>query len=134
MVPGSNPGGPTSLNNKVIVMIKNTKKFFFNLINSINGLKITFKEHSFIAEIIGGLILIPYLIIADLDNIFKLIIIVIYFLLLAFELLNTAIEKLSDKISQDFDSDIKKIKDISSASVFIILILLIVLLILTIFV
>ena len=91
------------------------KKFFFNFLNSINGLKVTLKQHSFIAEIVGGLILIPYLIIADLDNIFKLIIIVIYFLLLAFELLNTAIEKLSDKISKDFDTDIKKIKDISSA-------------------
>ena len=101
------------------------KKIFSNLINSINGLKITLKQHSFIIEVVGGLILIPYLIIAELDNILKLIIITIYFLLLAFELINTAIEKLSDKISNNFDSDIKKIKDISSASVFIILILLI---------
>ena len=101
------------------------KKIFSNLINSINGLKITLKQHSFIIEIVGGLILIPYLIIIELDNVFKLIIITIYFLLLAFELINTAIEKLSDKISKNFDSDIKKIKDISSASVFIILILLI---------
>ena len=101
------------------------KKIFSNLINSINGLKITLKQHSFIIEVVGGLILIPYLIIAELDNILKLIIIIIYFLLLAFELINTAIEKLSDKISKNFDSDIKKIKDISSASVFIILILLI---------
>jgi len=53
---------------------------------------------------------------------------------LAFELLNTAIEKLSDKITKNFDEDIKKIKDISSASVFVILSLLIVSLILTIFV
>ena len=98
-----------------------------------NGLKIAFKEHSFIAEILGGLILIPYLIIINLDNVFKLIIISTYFLLLAFELVNTSIEKLSDKISKDFDTDIKKIKDISSASVFIILTLLIILLILTIF-
>tara|TARA_B100002003_G_scaffold94649_1_gene88197 strand:- start:269 stop:610 length:342 start_codon:yes stop_codon:yes gene_type:complete len=107
------------------------KKIFSNLINSINGLKITLKQHSFIIEVVGGLILIPYLIIAELDNVFKLIIITIYFLLLAFELINTAIEKLSDKISKNFDSDIKKIKDISSASVFIILILLITSLILT---
>ena len=82
----------------------------------------------------GGFILIPYLIIADLNNILKLIIIIIYFLLLAFELVNTAIEKLSDKVTKNFDEDIKKIKDISSASVFVILSLLIVLLILTIFV
>ena len=73
------------------------KKIFSNLVNSINGLKITLKQHSFIIEIVGGLILIPYLIIIELDNVFKLIIITIYFLLLAFELLNTSIEKLSDK-------------------------------------
>ena len=115
-------------------MIKTIKKFYFNLINSINGLKLSLRQHSFIAEIVGGFILIPYLIIADLNNIFKLIIIIIYFLLLAFELLNTAIEMLSDKISKNFDADIKKIKDISSASVFVILSLLIVSLILTILV
>ena len=56
------------------------------------------------------------------------------YVILAFELLNTAIEKLSDKVTKNFDEDIKKIKDISSASVFVILSLLIVLLILTIFV
>ena len=82
------------------------------IINSINGLKISLKEHSFIVEIIGGIILIPYLIIADLENVFKVIIIVIYFLLLAFELLNTSIEKLSDKISKEFNTDIKKVKDL----------------------
>ena len=115
-------------------MIKTIKKFYLKLIDSINGLRLTLTEHSFIAEILGGFILIPYLIIADLNNIFKLIIIILYFLLLAFELLNTAIEKLSDKVTKNFDEDIKKIKDISSASVFLILSLLIVSLILIIFV
>tara|TARA_B100000929_G_scaffold273507_1_gene245951 strand:- start:487 stop:840 length:354 start_codon:yes stop_codon:yes gene_type:complete len=115
-------------------MINTIKKLFLNLVNSINGLKIALKEHSFIVEIIGGFILIPYLIITDLENVFKVIIIVIYFLLLAFELLNTSIEKLSDKISEEFNTDIKKIKDLSSAAVFIILILLIFLLILSIFI
>ena len=110
------------------------KTIFLKLINSINGLKITLTQHTFIAEILGGFILIPYLIIADLNNIFKLIIIILYFLLLAFELLNTAIEKLSDKITKNFDEDIKKIKDISNASVFVVLSLLVISLILTIFV
>jgi len=103
-------------------------KIFINLKNSINGLKTTLKEHSFVIEIVGGFILIPYLVIAELDNVFKLIILIAYFLILAFELINTAIEKLSDKITKDLDSDIKKIKDISSASVFITVILLITLL------
>jgi len=110
------------------------KKLFLNLVNSINGLKVALKEHSFIVEILGGLILIPFLIFSNLKIEYKLIIISIYFLLLAFEILNTSIEKLSDKISKEIDSDIKKIKDLSSASVFIILILLITLLISVIFI
>tara|TARA_Y100000590_G_scaffold300368_1_gene338665 strand:- start:199 stop:534 length:336 start_codon:yes stop_codon:yes gene_type:complete len=110
------------------------KKLIKNFKNSVNGLKISLKEHSFILEIVGGFVLIPYLIISSIDINFKLIIGSIYFLLLAFELLNTSIEKLSDKISKKYDPDIKKIKDISSASVFVILILLLISLILTRFV
>ena len=109
-------------------------KIYKNFLNSINGLKISLREHSFILEIIGGFVLFPYLFFSDLDNIFKLVIMSIYFMLLAFELLNTAIEKLSDKISKKLDPDIKKVKDISSASVFVILILLLISLILSIFI
>ena len=101
------------------------KKFYFNFINSMNGFKISIKEHSFIAELLGGMVLIPYLIFSKLDNTEKLIILSIYFFLLAFEIVNTAIEKLSDKITDKFDNDIKKVKDLSSSSVFLILILLI---------
>ena len=50
-------------------------KFFNNLINSVNGLKFVLKEHSFIAEVLGGVILIPYILHSDLNLIFKLIII-----------------------------------------------------------
>ena len=101
-------------------MVNTFRKLFFNLLNSINGLKIALREHSFIIEIFVGFILIPYLIISDLENVFKLIIIVVYFLLLAFELLNTSIEKLSDKITKEFNDDIKIIKDLSSSAVFLI--------------
>ena len=44
------------------------KKFYFNFINSINGFKISIKEHSFIAEFLGGMVLIPYLIFSKIDN------------------------------------------------------------------
>ena len=57
---------------------------------------------------------------------FKLVITLTYFLLLAFEILNTAIEKLCNKITKNYDMDIKKIKDLASASVFLILIILII--------
>ena len=53
-------------------------------------------------------------------------------MLLATEIMNTAIEKLSDKFTKDFDNDIKNIKDLSSASVFIVLITLILTFVLTI--
>lgn len=107
------------------------KKLLKNFVNSINGLKVSLKENSFILEVVGGFILIPYLVLVELDVIYKFIIITVYFLLLAFELINTAVEKLSDKITKDLDSDIKKIKDISSAAVFVIFLLLISLLFLT---
>ena len=101
------------------------KKIYLNFLNSINGLREVLKENSFILEITGGLFLIPFLIIVETDSLIKLLIIVIYFLLLAFEIFNTSIEKLSDKINKNYDPDIKQIKDISSAAVFIILLLLI---------
>ena len=96
-------------------MIQVIKKLYSNFLNSINGLKVAFNEHSFIVEIIGG--------------IFLILIVIIYFLLLAFELLNTSIEKLSDKVNQKFDLDIKIIKDLSSAAVFLILMILLFLII-----
>ena len=91
-------------------MIKNIKKLISNLFNSLNGLKLSLKEHSFFSEIILGILLIPILIIFENDNFTRLLIIVNYFMLLAFELINTSIEKLSDKINKNYDPDIKKNK------------------------
>lgn len=109
------------------------KKLYFNLLNSMNGLKIAFKEHSFVIEIIGGIILVPYLILIELNILFKLLIFFTYLLLLAFEIVNTAIEILCDKITKEIDLDIKKIKDLASAAVFVVLIALIILIIFTFF-
>ena len=110
-------------------MIQTIKKLYSNFLNSINGLKVSLNENSFILEIIGGIFLIPFLLIAEIEFLFKILIVIIYFLLLAFELINTSIEKLSDKVNKKFDLDIKIIKDISSAAVFLVLIILIFLII-----
>ena len=107
------------------------KKLYGNLINSLNGLKIVIKENSFILELIGGIFLILYLFITDISTLFKLLILSVYFLLLAFEIFNTSIEKLCDKITKETDKDIKIIKDLSSASVFVVLFILIILIIST---
>ena len=76
------------------------KKFIFNLKNSINGLKVMMREHSFVAELLGGIILIPYVFLVDFDHIYKLIILIVYVLLLVSEIVNTAIEKICDKITK----------------------------------
>ena len=107
------------------------KKLYGNLINSFNGLKIVIKENSFILELIGGIFLILYLFITDISTLFKILILSVYFLLLAFEIFNTSIEKLCDKITKETDKDIKIIKDLSSASVFVVLFILIILIIST---
>ena len=52
------------------------KKLYQNFLNSINGLKEGFKEQSFLLEILGGLILIPYLIFSNIDIKFKRFILV----------------------------------------------------------
>ena len=107
-------------------------KLYKNLINSLNGLKIVISEKSFVMELILGVFLIPYIFLSNIDLNHKLFLLVLYFLLLATEIMNTAIEKLSDKLTKDFDNDIKNIKDLSSASVFIVLITLIITFFLTI--
>ena len=109
------------------------KKLFFNLKNSINGLNVACKENSFILELILGLFLIPYLVFIDIEILFKLIIFVTYVTLLALEIINSAIEILCNKITRQYDADIKKIKDLGSAAVFIILITLLALIIATLF-
>ena len=106
-------------------------KLYNNFINSINGIKIALKENSFVLELIGGIFLLPYLFFLDVSLLLKMLILAVYFLLLAFEILNTSIEKLSDKITKEIDEDIRKIKDLASAAVFIVLIILIILIIFT---
>jgi diacylglycerol kinase (ATP) len=108
-------------------------KLFNNFFNSINGLKIALTENSFILELIGGIFLIPYLIFLDISIEFKLLILSIYLLLLAFEVFNTSVEKLCNKITARKDKDIKAIKDLASCSVFIVLLILVLLIIYTLF-
>ena len=86
------------------------KKFYANLINSINGLKIAFTEHSFISEIILGFFLISYFIFVELNLLFKLVITLTYFLLLAFEIFNTAIENYVIKSQKIMIRILKKLR------------------------
>ena len=114
-----------------MVELSQMKKLHKNFLNSVNGLIYVFKEYSFKAELVGGFFLIPYLFFFEIALFLKLLIFSLYLILLGFELLNTSIEKLCNKITVENDNDIKIIKDLSSASVFIIFFLLVILLIIS---
>lgn len=93
-----------------------------NLINSIAGLKAAWSDKSFKSEILLGAFLLPLVISAShIELAAKLIVVGTYALLLGFELINTAIERLCDQITRNYDLNIKRIKDMSCAAVFLIL-------------
>ena len=94
-------------------------KLYNNLLNSINGFKTALKEISFKLEIFLGVILFFYILIINLELIYIILLIISYLFLLVFEIFNTAIERLCNKITNSNDDEIKKIKDLSSAGVFI---------------
>ena len=95
------------------------KKLQNNFINSLNGIKVALKEHSFVLEILLGLPLALYIFFSNIGLIFKLLLILNFFLILIFEIFNTSIEKLCNKITKENDDEIKGIKDLSSSGVFL---------------
>ncbi len=106
-----------------IIKLKN------NFIHSICGLRYALSEHSFRVELLVGLILLPILIFVRCPIELKILLFFSYLLILICELLNTAIEGLCNRITQEEDPQIKAIKDISSAAVFIAVLLFLVILI-----
>jgi diacylglycerol kinase (ATP) len=93
-------------------------------INSWNGLvAVTRSEQAFREELAVLAIGIPlaFLLTPDAGKRFALIGTLVFILIV--ELLNTAIEKLSDRVTRDHDPVIKRIKDMGSAAIFLSLLL-----------
>jgi diacylglycerol kinase (ATP) len=87
-------------------------------INSRNGLVFAFRSEQAIREEIAALVLslpLAWLIGATTMRRFELVAAVV--LVLVVELLNTAIEKLSDRLTTDHDPQIGRVKDMGSAAV-----------------
>jgi diacylglycerol kinase (ATP) len=97
------------------------RKFFYKYINSTNGVKQGLKDFSIKVELVWLFIGTFSLYFMDIDLANKLFGVFLLLLLLVVELINTALEMLCNKITTDYDGDIKNIKDILSASVFIVL-------------
>jgi len=87
-------------------------------INSWNGLiAVTRSEAAFRQELamLAAGIPLAFFLTADMGERFALIGVIVFTLIV--ELLNTAIEKLSDRVTRDHDPAIKRIKDMGSAAV-----------------
>ena len=100
------------------------KRLWRATINSWHGLvAATQSEQAFREELVALAIGIPlaFVLTADAGKRFALIGTLVFILIV--ELLNTAIEKLSDRITLDHDPALKRIKDMGSAAIFLSLLL-----------
>lgn len=96
-----------------------------NLNNSLSGFRVALADRSFKAEVVLGMVLIPATVLSSAASGMKLTIIGTYLLLLAFELVNTSLEKLCDLITLEHNETIKAVKDMASGAVFLVLIILV---------
>lgn len=101
---------------------------FFDLYSklkvSLAGLYVALDDRSFRLEIISGFFIFPVLIYSKVDLCLKLLVACTYVFLISLELLNTSLERLCDRITFEFDLQIKAVKDIASGAVFLLVILL----------
>ena len=103
-------------------MQKNTrlKRIFLAFGYSIKGLKSAFKhEAAFRQEILLAVILIPTAFILDVSQVERILLISPVILVIIFEIINSAIEAVVDRIGPDFHELAGRAKDMGSAAVLI---------------
>lgn len=99
-------------------------RLYFATIYSTRGIKAAFSSEAAIRqEVVAIALLLPVVFTLELTNSERVLLLFSLVLVLVTELLNTAVEKLSDHVSTDMHELIGKAKDIGSAAVFISLIL-----------
>jgi len=91
------------------------RAFFFTF----NGFKVCFQsEDAFRQECLLAVILVPIALLLPVSALSKAVMLSSLIIVLIVEMLNTAIEKTIDRISLEYHSLSKKIKDMGSAAVF----------------
>ena len=102
-------------------------RFYFATIYSYRGIKAAFSSEAAVRqEVVAMAVLLPIVFMLEVTNSERVLLLFSLFVVLITELLNTAVEKLSDHVSTDMHELIGKAKDIGSAAVFISLILVLV--------
>jgi diacylglycerol kinase (ATP) len=87
-------------------------------INSRNGLAFAFRsEQAFREELAALLLALPLAWLIGVTPVRRLELVMVVLLLIVVELLNTAIEKLADRLTTDHDLQIGRVKDMGSAAV-----------------
>jgi len=108
---------PGSNNKSVFTRIQ--KAFIF----SVDGLKSSWKdEQAFRLELKAGIFLVPLAAVIPIDLTIRLLLIFSMLVVIIVELLNSAIEAVTDLVTDDLHDLAKKAKDCASAAVFISLI------------
>jgi diacylglycerol kinase (ATP) len=94
------------------------KRLYLAAINSWNGLVTAARSEAAVREeLVVLLISIPLAYFIGVTTARKIELVLVLMLLLAVELLNTAIEKLADRLTLDHDEQIGRVKDMGSAAV-----------------
>jgi diacylglycerol kinase (ATP) len=87
-------------------------------VNSWNGLRFAVQSEAAIREELAALVVaVPVSLVLAHDAWRRLLLIGVVVLLIVIELLNTAIEKLSDRVTPALDTQIGHVKDMGSAAV-----------------
>lgn len=87
-------------------------------LHTLNGLRAaTASEAAFRQELVMLMLAIPLAFVVATENWKRLALIAVVVLILVVELLNTAIEKLADRVTSDHDPVIGRVKDMGSAAV-----------------
>ena len=87
-------------------------------INTCRGLRDAWRsEAAFRQELVVSVVAVPLAFVVAQEAWKRLALIGVMLLLLAVELLNTAVEKLADRVSREIDPQIGRVKDMGSAAV-----------------
>lgn len=87
-------------------------------LNTLNGLRAAASsEAAFRQELFALALSVPLAILIGTDNWTRLAMIVVVIAVMVVELLNTAIEKLADRVTREHDRLIGRVKDMGSAAV-----------------
>ena len=93
-------------------------RFWRATINTRNGLAFAIRSEQAVREELTALLLaVPFAWLIGVTAMRKLELVAVVVLVLVVELLNTAIEKLSDRLTTDHDPQIGRVKDMGSAAV-----------------